>query len=174
MKLKKVTIDDISELQRISFEAYTKHFSDHWNKNGLELFLEKEFGDERLEMDLNNPMIAYYFIQSNKKTVGFLKINYESSPELSIEDNCELEKMYILPEYTKLGIGKAALRAAIEEIQKRGKQHLFLCVIDTNINAIAFYEKLGFKFHSKTRLEDPYFREELKGMNRMYLELIQP
>lgn len=171
MKLKKVAIDDISELQRISFEAYTKHFSGHWNENGLELYLEKEFGNRRLEMDLSNPMIAYYLIQSDKKTVGFLKINYESSPELSIKDNCELEKMYILPEYTKLGIGKAALRSAIEKIQKHRKQHLFLCVIDTNINAIAFYEKLGFKFHSKTRLEDPYFKPELKGMNRMYLEL---
>ena len=174
MGVKKVTIDDSSELQHIIFEAYAKHFSDHWNENGLELYLEKEFSDERLEIDLNNPLIAYYFIESNKKIVGFLRINYESNPELSIEDNCELEKMYILPEYTKLGIGKAALGAVIEKIQKRGKKYLFLCVIDTNINAIAFYEKSGFKFHSKTRLEDPYFKEELKGMNRMYLKLFKP
>jgi ribosomal protein S18 acetylase RimI-like enzyme len=60
---------------------------------------------------------------------------------------------------------------AIQKSQTLGKQILFLCVIDTNLNAIAFYEKLGFKFHSKTRLEDSYFKEELKGMNRMYLKL---
>ena len=103
MKLKKVTIENISELQQISFEAYTKNFADHWNENGLELYLEKEFGNKRLKTDLNNPLVAYYFIQSDKETVGFLKINYETSPQLSIEDNCELEKMYILPEYQGLG-----------------------------------------------------------------------
>tara|TARA_B100000809_G_C14980294_1_gene474259 strand:+ start:259 stop:417 length:159 start_codon:yes stop_codon:yes gene_type:complete len=49
----------------------------------------------------------------------------------------------------------------------------FLSVIDTNKTAIAFYEKLGFKFHSKTILDVPYFKKELKGMHRMikYLNL---
>ena len=174
MQLKKVTIDDMFELQQISFEAYIKNFADHWNANGLELYLEKEFGNKRLKTDLNNPLVAYHFIQSDMKTVGFLKINYETAPSISIEDNCELEKMYILPEYQGLGIGKAALKVAINKIQKRGKKILFLCVIETNRNAIAFYEKLGFKFHSKTRLEDPHFKEELKGMNRLFLELDKP
>ncbi len=48
---------------------------------------------------------------------------------------------------------------------------MYLCVIDTNRNAIAFYEKLGFVYHSKTRLEEPFFKEELKGMDRMVLNL---
>jgi len=170
MKLKKATKDNITELQQISLEAYTKNSADHWNENGLEIYLENEFGDKRIKMDLNNSLIAYYLIQSNKKTVGFLKINYETS-QLSIEDNCELEKLYMLPEYAGLGIGKAALKEAIKEIGKLGKQLLFVCVIDTNANAIAFYKKMGFKFHSKTRLEDTYFKEELKGLNRMCLEL---
>ena len=34
-----------------------------------------------------------------------------------------------------------------------------------------FYEKIGFKFHSQTQLDYPKFKEELKGMQRMYLEL---
>jgi diamine N-acetyltransferase len=51
-----------------------------------------------------------------------------------------------------------------------GIKTLFLCVIDTNTNAIAFYKKLGFTRHGTTRLDLSYFKEELKGMYRMVLE----
>ena len=50
---------------------------------------------------------------------------------------------------------------------------MYLCVIDTNLPAMAFYQKLGFRYHSKTTLDASLFKEELKGMNRMYLDLEQ-
>ena len=37
--------------------------------------------------------------------------------------------------------------------------------------SIAFYKKLDFQFHSTTRLDAPSFREELRGMDRMFLIL---
>jgi ribosomal protein S18 acetylase RimI-like enzyme len=66
-----------------------------------------------------------------------------------------------------MGVGKMALKDIIGKIENKGKKSLFLCVIDTNDSAIAFYENLGFKFHSKTILDIPYFKKELKGMIRM-------
>ena len=66
-----------------------------------------------------------------------------------------------------MGIGNSAFEILLKTSQFQGKEFLFLSVIDTNVKAIRFYEKLGFSFHSKTRLYLPYFREELKGMHRM-------
>jgi len=171
IKLKKVTKESNSELQQICFNAYAQNFADHWNENGLDLYLEKEFGKERLEMELKSNSIFYYYVLLNQMIVGFLKINYNPTFRISNHNTCELEKIYILPKHKGLGIGKAALKGIIEKIRKRGHKMLFLCVIDTNIQAIAFYKKFGFNFHSKTRLNDSYFKEELKGMNRMYLDL---
>ena len=65
------------------------------------------------------------------------------------------------------GIGKKALLEIMTIVKAMGKQTFFLCVIDTNLAAIAFYKKLGFQFHSQTRLEAPLFKEELKGMHRL-------
>jgi ribosomal protein S18 acetylase RimI-like enzyme len=70
-----------------------------------------------------------------------------------------------------LGTGKAALGEIIEKVRESGAKTLFLCVLDTNLPAISFYKKMGFVFHSTTRLDNPNFKEELKGMYRMYLEL---
>lgn len=133
--------------------------------------MEREFGINRLNSELNDADYQYFFIKKNSENIGFIKVNNKSSPELSELDNCELDKIYILTKYGGMGIGKMAMTEIIKRVREKGKNIFFLCVIDTNKNAIAFYEKLGFEFHSKTRLEMPYFREELKGMNRMCLEL---
>jgi len=171
MNLQKASINNKLELQKICKESYSKVFANHWTGNGLELYLEEQFGNKRLELELINDDYEYFFIKKENKNIGFLKINFKTSDELSDLENCELEKIYILPEYSEMGIGKIAMTEIIKKVKQKSKMLFFLCVIDTNKSAIAFYEKLGFKLHSKTRLEIPDFREELKGMNRMYLKL---
>ena len=158
-------------MQGICTKSYSEVFADHWNKNGLEVFLEGQFGSARLKSNLQDVDTEYFFILKGKEKVGFLKVNFRSLDDLSELDNCELEKIYILPAYSGKGIGKLAMTETIDRLKKRGKELVFLCVIDTNESAIAFYKKLGFKFHSKTRLEIAHFKEELRGMNRMCLKL---
>lgn len=172
MKLKPISLKDLKTLQQICKEAYSKNFGNHWEGNGLELYLEDQFGTDRLKEDLNNPQIGYYFIALEEQAIGFIKVRFvaifEDFPK---ETTSELEKIYILPEWKGKGIGKLALQDLMDRICDLGKKTLFLCVIDTNHSAIAFYKKLGFQIHSKTHLEALHFKEELKGMYRMYRSL---
>ncbi len=137
----------------------------------MELYLELEFNTSQLNSELADDDFEYHFVQKNGENIGFIKVNYKSSDELTELDNCELEKIYILPKYSGMGYGKMVMNEIINRIRQKGKKIFFLRVIDTNRNAIVFYEKFGFEFHGKTRLEVPHFREELRGMNRMYLKL---
>lgn len=171
MKLRKASLSNLLELQSICKKAYAQHFGDHWVDNGLELHLEYQYGTKRLEAELVDKEVDYFFIQQNGLAIGFIKVNYQSSTVLSNLDNSELEKIYILPSFSGKGIGRKAMNQVIKKIRTKRKEMLFLCVIDTNIAAIAFYKKLGFEFHSKTRINAPFFREELKGMDRMVLRL---
>ena len=66
-----------------------------------------------------------------------------------------------------MGIGNLAFDALLKQTDLHGKESMSLYEIDTNDNADRLYEKLGFTFPSKTRLELPYFKEELKGMHPM-------
>ncbi len=171
MILKKALINDLLDLQEICTKAYSLHFADHWTNNGLQLHLEYQYGTKRLMDDLTDTIVDYYFIQANGENIGFIKVKIQSSEEFSKLDNCELEKIYILPKYSGKEFGKMAMTSIIDAVREKGKKFIFLCVIDTNENAIAFYEKLGFVFHSTTRIEAPYFKEELRGMHRMVLKL---
>lgn len=165
------TIANRARLQHICQQAYTEVFADHWTGDGLAMYLEQEFGTPRLTADLANDEIYYYFIQYEGKDAGFVKINFASVLTLTEQPNCELEKIYILPKYSGQGLGQSAMQQIIEDARQRGKKILFLCVIDTNTPALFFYQKLGFQHHSKARLEVPLFKEELRGMYRLALEL---
>lgn len=166
MELRKAFLEDIIKLKMICIDAYSLNFHNHWNDGGLAWYLDNEFSDKRLALDLTDTNTEYYFIEHQEKQVGFIKTKIHSSTDF-IENSVELEKIYVLPECIGMGIGKMALTDIIQKTKNIGKGSIILCVIDTNENAIAFYEKLGFKFHSKTILDIPYFKEELKGMIRM-------
>lgn len=117
--------EDAQELQTIARRAYALNFADHWNGDGLELYLDKEFGTERLIKDLNDSDTYYAFIKSEGNSIGFVKMKYLHNLELSEESNCELEKIYILPEAKGKGIGKLVMNQLISEARDLGKQFYF-------------------------------------------------
>ncbi|MDB4016149.1 GNAT family N-acetyltransferase [Flavobacteriaceae bacterium] len=170
MKLKKVSIKDQSELAALCVESYSQSYHDHWQEGGLVWYLEREFGTQRITLDLFSNNITYYFIEFQGEQIGFIKISTSFSIS-GIENAIELDKFYIIPQYTGIGIGNSAFEILLNAPQFQRKESLLLSVIDTNFKAIRFYEKLGFSFHSKIRLNLPYFKEELKGMHRMVKEL---
>lgn len=172
VQIKKAYLPDIHNLQKHCRSIYTIYFGNYRVNNGLEKYLQEQFGIKKLESDLINPAIDYHFILFKEKTMGFIKVNNKVAFENFDESiTAELEKMYILPAYKGKGIGKIALDNVIKIIKKKGKQLLFLGVLNTNKDAIEFYEKIGFKFHSMTYLKYDLFKEELKELNYMYLEI---
>lgn len=172
MKIQEIPPTKLRELREISQIAYSTNFGHHWDGNGLELYLEDQFNAERLQRELQDPEIGYYFVLVGEKIVGFAKMKWQSTlPGRSVDFCCELEKIYMLPAEKGKGLGRFTVQELINQAKMKGKTTFFLCVIDTNTAAMAFYQKLGFEFHSKTRLEAPLFKEELKGMHRMYIEL---
>lgn len=76
MELVKVSTKDIADLQRICIDSYSQIFADHWTENGLELYVEQEFGTSRLKSDLSDANYQYYFIKKDSENIGFIKVNY--------------------------------------------------------------------------------------------------
>ena len=61
-------------------------------------------------------------------------------------------KFYILPAFKGRRIGKLLLDKAFEIAKFNKRKISWLCVIDTNMETISFYEKSGFKLPSKPAL----------------------
>ena len=130
----KANASELSELQKICIETYSIYFSGYWENEGLELYLENQFGTINLKSDLLSNHIEYYFICFGKEPIGFLKINLNASFDgISDNDSCELEKMYIYPKYKGMGIGTLVLNMIIDNIRGLEKRTLYLEVLNTNV-----------------------------------------
>jgi ribosomal protein S18 acetylase RimI-like enzyme len=163
---------DLTMLHTACCEAYIQNFYDHWEEGGLENYVNKVFGIELLRNELADERIQYYVAFIDNEPVAFMKLNlFSNLPGLDIKKGLELDKIYILPKFKGMKIGKKLLGIAFDIAKDFKREILWLAVIDTNLEGISFYEKSGFKFHSKTILEYPKFKEELKGMWRMYIEV---
>lgn len=167
MELQKAVIKDVLELKNVCEQAYSLNFHNHWNTGGLDWYLNKEFSIARLQSDLNNKNVGYYIIKHEEQNVGFLKLIIDAEMKISVKNAMEIEKIYLLPKCKGQGLGKLVIKEVIKIAIKHSKDYLILNVIDTNTSSIAFYKKQGFKFHKKTILDVPFFKEELKGMDIM-------
>ena len=170
IEITRASLKELSELQEICRETYSIYFSTYWENNGLDLYLENQFGTKNLKADLNKEAIAYYFITLGKQAIGFIKINLEAALK-DFEAPCEIEKMYIYPNFKAKGIGKHALSLVLRDIRRQKKTTLFLDVLSDNATAISFYKKQGFKFLLKTKVLAPDFKATLNNLDRMVLEL---
>ena len=164
--------NDVSLLYDVCRQSYIQSFADHWVEGGLQWYLDKVYGMDVIKRDLKNTDIIYFISYYDGEPAGFMKVKVNSP--LSSQragTHLEIEKLYFLEKYKKKGLGKRMMACVSELAVKLGTDLIWLAVIDTNANAIRFYENNGFRFFDKTRLEIPYFKDELRGMWRMILEI---
>jgi ribosomal protein S18 acetylase RimI-like enzyme len=161
---------DVPVLYNVCRQSYIQSFADHWIEGGLTWYLDKVYGMEVLKEDLKNPDIIYFISFYNSVPAGFMKVKLNSRLSFQIAGrHLEIEKLYFLEQYKKKGLGKQMIAGISEFADKLGTDLIWLAVMDTNTSAITFYENIGFTFFDKTRLELPYFKDELRGMWRMIL-----
>jgi [ribosomal protein S18]-alanine N-acetyltransferase len=94
---------------------------------------------------------------------GPLALVCESAGEITgflmgreVADEAEVFTFAVAPKYRRQGHGCALVSAAMEGMRSRGIKNLFLEVRESNLGAIAFYEKFGF---AKIGQRKSYYRD---------------
>ena len=171
ISIRKADTHDAGLLYSVCRQSYIESFADHWNEGGLAWYLDKVYGLDALERDLRNNHINYFIAYYDNVPAGFMKIKLNSALTDKVGGkHLEIEKLYFLAKYQRMGLGRELISTARLLAKELDIDVIWLGVIDTNVSAISFYERNGFKFFDKTRLEIPYFKDELRGMWRMILQ----
>ena len=79
------------------------------------------------------------------------------------DEQCELRKMYFLPEIRGLGLGKRVLERAVDEARRLGFRAIVLETISVLQRAILLYTRFGFlpttMEHPNTRVDQRFILE---------------
>lgn len=144
-QIKKCTIADLSDLQKISIETFTDTFGAENTEKDLQDYLTKNYDLEKLTRELQHPQSDFYFIFVQEQLAGYLKINSGDAQTESIAENAlEIERIYVRRSFKGQGLGKALMEHAIKIAIQRQKTVIWLGVWEFNQPAIAFYQKRGF------------------------------
>lgn len=140
-----VTLLEIQDLQKISFETFTQTFGNQNSKEDLNKYIEDNLSIKKLSDELNNPNSNFYFYQLNNQIVGYLKTNInEAQTEIKDKLSLEIERIYVLEKFQGHKIGHALLKFAIEKSKMKKLDFIWLGVWEENKKAIFFYLKHHF------------------------------
>ncbi len=143
--IKKVTVNEIEELQQISRQTFSETFSSFNTEENMKKYLEEAFSTEKLTSELNNPHTEFYFARRDNTIIGYLKINFGASQtELKDEKALEIERIYVLREFHGKKAGQLLYEQAVEAARQKDSAYIWLGVWEENPRAIRFYEKNGF------------------------------
>ena len=145
IRLKKCNLEDLPILQEVSYETFNETFKEQNSPENMNTYLEMAFNSKQLEIELLHISTEFIFVYLNDEVAGYLKTNInDAQSEKMGDESLEIERIYIKNKFQRHGLGKFLLSKAIQIALECNKAKIWLGVWDKNVNAIAFYKKMGF------------------------------
>lgn len=144
--IKECTLEDAEKIKNISEKTFYETFSNENTKEDIENYLRENFSYEQVESELKNNNSRFYIVMYNEELAAYMKLNFDKAQSEKEHNNTiEVQRIYVLKEYKGNHIGKGLIQKAIDIGRDNHLKYIWLGVWENNINAIKFYEKLGFK-----------------------------
>lgn len=145
IKIKKVRINDLDQLQKIGRQTFYETFSAGNTEENMKKYLDEGFSVSKLTAELNDTNSEFYFAMLDNNVIGYLKINFGlSQTELQDEKAVEIERIYVLREFHGKKVGQLLYDKAIQITRQKNAGYVWLGVWEENPRAINFYKKNGF------------------------------
>ncbi len=134
----------IALLARVTFsETFGYLFSD---KTDLLNYLDQTFAVAKIESGLQKPNNCFALAYVKGLPVGYAKLKYASPSDfVALPKLGQMQKLYVLQDFLSQKVGFQLQEFLFAQARKKGLQHIWLSVLDTNARAIRFYHKSGFK-----------------------------
>ena len=142
MEIRKAKKEDMKDIQKLRYllAKYEKYL-------GLNIVIPEWAYTYVGEKDFNyflNKQYIFVAIEDNK-IVGFITGEIFKKKAWYNVQLGEINNIFVLEEYRQKGIGKKLVKTMIDTFKQEGITNIDLYTFGNNIDAIKFYEKIGFK-----------------------------
>jgi ribosomal protein S18 acetylase RimI-like enzyme len=144
---RKAVIEDADQLGYVHYVSWIETYK------GLisDSFLSLRSPEKSAKMFQRMKCEHMYLAEENMVVVGF--ISYNPSNDEDLEDYGAVYALYVLKAHQNIGIGRRLMEHAISHFIEKSYKGVSIWVLSTNLNAILFYERLGFIKDGKTKDE---------------------
>jgi len=154
IRLKPANLSDVETIANLARTIWHAHYPPIIGLEQVNFMLEKMYHPTVLAQHISNGPQAFFMIQCADETVGFIALETKDEGELF------LQKLYVLPDKHRKGLGTSALTSALAHFPLA--QVMRLQVNRQNFTAINFYFKQGFTIERVADFDigDGYFMND--------------
>lgn len=144
---RKAVIEDAEQLGYVHYVSWIETYK------GLisDSFLAERSPEKSAKMFRRTHCENIFLAEDEHIVVGFISYNKANDEDLT--EFGAVYALYVLKAHQHLGIGRTLMEHAISYFIKNHFKGISIWVLSTNINAISFYERLGFIKDGKTKEE---------------------
>ncbi|HMN06561.1 MAG TPA: GNAT family N-acetyltransferase [Flavobacteriales bacterium] len=143
--IRKADAKDIDVLCAIGRQTFLETFGKDNTEADMERYLTERFSREQILGEYRDPGSRFFLAEMDGEAVGYMKVNRgEAQTEAMGEKAMEIERVYVLQEFHRQGIGSMLMEQAYGVAQEWQAEWIWLGVWEHNRAAIAFYERCGF------------------------------
>ena len=166
--LESIKISDQDKLFNLMHQIYPPAYKHLWQNEDCNWYLDHCFSKENLKSELSEIDTIYCFVNYNSNRIGIIRILHNTCIDGLEEKNATfIHRIYLSNETQGIGIAKQLFNWIELQTIKKGNKRLWLKAMDTQNQALKFYEKEGFEIINKTRLDFKLIHENLRGMVTM-------
>ena len=136
--IRKASVDDIPVIRAMALVAFPDTYKEILSPEQIDYMMEWMYSAESLSRQMMEEGHIYYVAYHEGRAVAYLSIQPEG------EHVFHLQKLYVLPAYQGMRLGKQLFEQAIQVIKEL---HPAPCLLRLNVNrynrALTFYEKMG-------------------------------
>lgn len=151
MNIRKATRSDIVAIHRLAHEIWWPTYQSILPAHQIEFMLDKMYSIKSLQEQFTIGITFLIAEDQNEAPAGFASF----SPSDESLSTYKINKLYILPEKQRIGLGRLLITNIVTRVKQEGGKVLELNV-NRNNPAVNAYKKFGFEIFAEVDI--PYFQ----------------
>ena len=171
ISLVRVKAEDQSDVFNLMQTIYPPVYEHLWEDGG-KAYLESVYGEANFQRELLRENTYSWRVHVEEEFCGVLRLILEREcPDFPNRSTMKLQRIYLHPDTHGKGVGKKIMDWVVNQATQEGKDLLWLECMDSQPQALRFYEKMGFQKGGAFEYPSDEMKKEFRGMIRMWREL---
>ncbi len=118
---------DVNTIRDLSIATFAETFASLNTEEDMEQYNERHFSTDELQREIDNPDSTFVVAKVDGDPAGYMKVNVgDAQTEEMLGNRMEVQRLYILRQYKRNGLGTRFMHTAFDMARAQGKSVIWL------------------------------------------------